>query len=101
MLLLVSDDQIAAEDLLLSADLLLMLLNQGHTKDQYSNLIECIDEIWRKIREHNSDIPELINLSCALQGEDVTFKKAFYIEDGDLAEMSEDELEEELFVWGG
>lgn len=74
MILLVSDDQIAAEDLLLTAGLLLMLLNQGHTKDQYCNLIECIDECWRKIRSPRAvdsilEIYEtLIDYPCADEG---------------------------------
>jgi len=54
MMLLVDDEQIATEDLLLCTDLLLMLLNQGHTKEQYRSLIECIDGCWRKIKNPRS-----------------------------------------------
>jgi hypothetical protein len=54
MILLVTDDQIAAEDLLLSSDLLVMLLNQGYTKEQYTNVIDCIDECWSKTKSPRS-----------------------------------------------
>jgi hypothetical protein len=50
MMLLVSDEQIASEDLLLSSDLLLMLLNQSHTREQYRNVIECIDMCWNNVK---------------------------------------------------
>jgi len=57
MLVLVSDDQISAEDLLLTSDLLLMLLSQAHAKPQYNNLLDCVDECWDKIRSPRSVDP--------------------------------------------
>lgn len=74
MILLVIDDQIAAEDLLLSAELILMLLNQAHSLDQYRRLIECVDQCWEKVRSPRAtdsvlEIYEtLIDYSCADEG---------------------------------
>lgn len=71
VVLLVSDNQIAAVDLLLIADLLLMLVNQSHTKNQYQSIIDCIDDCWSKVRSPKSvdsifDIYEiLIDYPCA------------------------------------
>jgi hypothetical protein len=77
MILLVSDDQIAAEDLMLSAELLIMLLNQGHSQGQYCVLLECIDQCWEKTRSPRAvdsmlEIYEtLIDFSCADEGKRV------------------------------
>lgn len=74
MILLVSDDQIAAEDLMLSADLILMLLNQAHSQDQYRSLIECVDQCWEKVRSPRAadsvlEVYEtLVDYSCPDEG---------------------------------
>lgn len=71
VMLLVSDDQIAAEDILLTTDLLLMLLNQAHTSGQYVNVIDSIDVCWDTLRSPRTidsilDVYEtLADYSCA------------------------------------
>jgi len=71
MMLLVSDEQIAAEDIILSTDLLLMLLDQPHTRKQYASAIDCIDMCWDVLKSPRAidsilDVYEtLADYSCA------------------------------------
>ncbi len=69
--LLVSDEQIASDDLQICEDLLTMLLNQPHSKAEYINVLDCVEECWGKIKSLRSvdlilEVFEvLIDLPCA------------------------------------
>lgn len=53
-ILLVSDEQIAGEDLLLCTELLFMLVSLPHSADQYINLLDCITSCWSKVKSPRS-----------------------------------------------
>jgi DNA-directed RNA polymerase subunit K/omega len=65
MILLVEDDQIASEDLNLCNDLLVLLVDQPHTKEQYNSLLDCIEICWNKVKSPHA-VEALLDLQETL-----------------------------------